>query len=185
MSEQKRDIDVIGLLGPLRRYALSLTRNPADAEDLVHDALLSALERRDQFRQGANLRPWLMSILHNGFVDRLRTRRAEAVRNAEIGLRADPSVAASQESASRLADVRRAFMALPDEQRAALHLVTVEGLSYEEAAAALNIPSGTLVSRLSRARAKLRALDEGEPEEGASSNIVSLRAKGGSDASQS
>lgn len=185
MSEQKREIDVIGLLGPLRRYALSLTRNSADAEDLVHDTLVSALERREQFRSGKSLRPWLMSILHNGFVDRLRTQRAEAVRNAEIGLRVDPSTAASQESASRLADVRRAFMALPDEQRAALHLVTVEGLSYEEAAAALGIPVGTLVSRLSRGRARLRAIDEGEAEEGGSSNIVSLRAKGGSDAPKS
>jgi RNA polymerase sigma-70 factor (ECF subfamily) len=177
MSEQKRDIDVIGQLGPLRRYALSLTRDPADAEDLVHDTLLSALEHRDQFRPGSNLRAWLMSILHNGFMDRLRTRRAEAVRNAEIGLRLDPAAEASQESATRLADVRRAFMTLPDEQRAALHLVTVEGLSYEEAASSLSIPVGTLVSRLSRARARLREMEEGTR----APNVVSLRAKGGSD----
>ncbi len=181
MSDTKRDIDVIGLLAPLRRYALSLTRDPNEAEDLVHDALLRAFERRDQFRQGRQLRPWLMSILHNRFVDRLRTRRAEAVRDAEIGLRVDPAAQAAQESATRLAEVRRAFMALPDEQRAALHLVTVEGLSYDEAAASLGIPVGTLVSRVSRARAKLREMEEGVP----AGNVVPLKAKGGSDAPRS
>ncbi|WP_152046267.1 sigma-70 family RNA polymerase sigma factor [Aureimonas psammosilenae] len=180
MSDKKRDIDVIGLLGPLRRYALSLTRDPNEAEDLVHDALVRAMEKRDQFQTGRALRPWLMSILHNRFVDQLRSRRAEALRNAEIGLRVDPAAEGSQHGAARLADVRRAFMALPDEQRAALHLVSVEGLSYDEAAASLGIPVGTLVSRLSRARQRLREWEAGETP----SNVVSFNAKGGQDASE-
>ncbi|WP_102958058.1 sigma-70 family RNA polymerase sigma factor [Mangrovicella endophytica] len=179
MSTQKRDIDVIGLLGPLRRYALSLTRDPAEAEDLVHDALLRALEGRSRFRQGQSLRPWLMSILHNSFIDRLRTRRAEAVRNAEISLRVEPAIDAGQDNAMRLADVRRAFMALPDEQRAALHLVTVEGLSYEEAAVSLGIPVGTVVSRISRARTLLREMEEGTVP----NNVVRLPGKESRDAS--
>ena len=178
MSDRQDDKDVVGLLGPLRRYAMSLTRDPGEAEDLVHDALLRALERRDQFRTGRGLRPWLMSILHNRFVDRARARRSEAVHNADLAMRASAEAPGAQEGVTRLADVRRFFMMLPDEQRAALHLVTVEGLSYDEAAGTLGIPVGTLVSRLSRARARLRDLEDGKPH----GNVVSFRAKGGPDA---
>jgi RNA polymerase sigma-70 factor, ECF subfamily len=161
MSKDKRDNDVIGLLGPLRRYALSLTRDVGEAEDLVHDTLLRAFEQRAQFKSGHSLRPWLMSILHNRFVDQARRKRSERHRDEAIALHIEPSVSGRQEGSTRLADVHRAFMTLPEEQRAALHLVTVEGLSYEKAAETLSIPVGTLVSRLSRGRARLRELEEG------------------------
>ncbi|MDY8108761.1 sigma-70 family RNA polymerase sigma factor [Fulvimarina sp. 2208YS6-2-32] len=178
MSDRRNDRDVVGLLEPLRRYALSLTRDPADAEDLVHDALVRAMERRDQFKAGHSLRPWLMSILHNRFVDKARARRTEAVHHADLAIREASGLPGDQEGVVRLADVRRFFTMLPDEQRAALHLVTVEGLSYEEAAGALAIPVGTLVSRLSRARARLRELEEGGPAD----NVVNFRTKAGPDA---
>ncbi|RYY32332.1 MAG: sigma-70 family RNA polymerase sigma factor, partial [Sphingomonadales bacterium] len=151
------NLDVTGQLGPLRRYALSLTRHSADAEDLVHDTLVKAIERQAQFRRGHNLRTWLLSILHNAFVDQKRARRAETLRTAEFGRSAETAAPAGQEHSARLADVRDAFLSLPDDQRAALHLVSIDGLSYEDAAAALGVPVGTVVSRISRARAQLRA----------------------------
>ena len=88
-------------------------------------------------------------------------------------------LAPSQDHALRLAEVRRAFLTLPEEQRAALHLVSIEGLSYEEAAASLGIPIGTLVSRVSRARARLREIENGECV--ARDNVVPFKAAGGSD----
>jgi RNA polymerase sigma-70 factor (ECF subfamily) len=153
--------DVIAQLAPMRRYARALTRDETQAEDLVHDALVRAYERRSTFRPGANLRNWLLSILHNAFIDTRRRRDAELRREAEAAQLAETSFPAEQESSVYLQQVGRTFFALPDEQRAALHLVAIEGLAYQEAANALGIPLGTLMSRLSRARAALRALEEG------------------------
>jgi RNA polymerase sigma-70 factor, ECF subfamily len=178
MTDRTSDLDVVGELTPLRRYALTLTRDLHEAEDLVQDTLAKAFEKREQLRTAQSLRAWLMSILHNRFVDRERSRRAEAARHAEFGLRLDRLMPASQEASMRLADVRRAFMSLPVDQRAALHLITLEGLSYEQAAAQLGIPVGTLVSRLVRGRARLKEL-----ENGSSSVVVPFRTSGRSDAS--
>lgn len=164
MTDERRSFDVLGQLAGLRRYARALTRDPSDAEDLVHDALVRAYERRGAFRDDRPLRPWLMSILHNLFIDRARARAAETRRDAA---RAAPEwLDPPQEHAVRLSQVRRAFEALPDDQRAALHLIAVEGLSYEEAAAALGAPLGTVMSRISRARATLRALESDRPGAG-------------------
>src|SRR5215207_94390 len=153
--------DVIAQLAPMRRYARALTRDETQAEDLVHDALVRAYERRSTFRPGASLRSWLLSILHNVFIDTRRRRDAEVRREAEAAQLAETSFPGEQESSVYLQQIGRAFFALPDEQRAALHLVAIEGLAYQEAANALGIPLGTLMSRLSRARAALRALEEG------------------------
>ena len=152
--------DVIAQLAPLRRYALTLTRNETLAEDLVHDALVRAYERRATFRSGANLRTWLLAILHNTFVDRWRQREAEWRREAEASRLVETIAPADQESRVRFQQIAQAFQALPDEQRAVLHLVAIEGLPYNEAARALGIPVGTLMSRLGRARAALRAFEE-------------------------
>ena len=83
--------DIVGQLGSLRRYARSLTRDSADAEDLVHDALVRAYERRGTFRSGGNLRAWLLSIVHNAFIDKMRSRRSEAVRVEQAGYLTDAS----------------------------------------------------------------------------------------------
>jgi RNA polymerase sigma-70 factor (ECF subfamily) len=152
--------DVIGQLAPLRRYALTLTRDETQAEDLVHDALVRAYERRATFRSGANLRTWLLAILHNTFVDRWRQREAEWRREAEASRLVETIAPADQESRVRFQQIAQAFQALPDEQRAVLHLVAIDGLPYNEAARALGIPVGTLMSRLGRARAALRAFEE-------------------------
>ena len=154
-------IDVVGLLGPLKRYARSLTRNDRDAEDLVHDTLVRALERRHGFRDGSPLRTWLFSILHNTFVDARRSRTADLRRSAQALELADEAEQPGQEARVRLQQVAAMFENLPDEQRAALHLVVVEELSYADAAAALGISVNTLTSRLGRARAALREMETG------------------------
>ena len=160
MEPTKRAFDVVSQLASLRRYARALVRNPEAAEDLVQDALVKAYEKRRSFRPGANLRAWLMSILHNTHVDARRASLARQRREDAAMWETGAVQAASQEDAAELASVRRAFLALPEEQREALHLVAVEDLTYQEAADALAIPVGTLMSRVSRARARLRAGDD-------------------------
>ncbi len=183
MTQDRPHFDVIGQLPALRRYGLSLTRNAADAEDLVHEALLRAYERRASFRKDRNLRAWLLAILHNCFVDGARRKRSETVKLLRAGDLAQDAHPAPQEPAVRLQQVRQFFMALPDEQRAVLHLVAIEGLSYQEAAATLGIPVGTLMSRLGRARAALRAMEDQETaaREGDVPRNTHLKLVGGSD----
>ena len=163
MDRSRPRFDVMGQLSSLRRYARSLARGSADAEDLVHDALVRAYERRGTFRHGGNLRAWLLSILHNTFVDATRSRKSEAARLEQAAYLAEGSMEAPQEHSVRLAQVREAFLNLPEEQRAALHLVAIEGLTYTEAAEAIGVPLGTLMSRIGRARAALREMEEASP----------------------
>ncbi|KMO39638.1 RNA polymerase sigma factor [Methylobacterium variabile] len=153
--------DVLDLLVPLRRYARSLTRDSAQADDLVHDTLVRALERQGTLRPGTNLRTWLMTVLHNAFIDDQRRRKVEARYADALGQMVDEATPPAQEGHVRLAQVREAFHRLPAEQREALHLVTIEGLAYQEAADVLGIPIGTLMSRLGRARAALRNIESG------------------------
>jgi RNA polymerase sigma factor (sigma-70 family) len=174
--------DVVGLLGPLRRYARSLARDESQAEDLVQDTLVRAYERRSSFRPNGNLRGWLLSILHNTFIDSRRRHLAEFRRMEKAAELADTAVMPEQENRVRLQQVQAFFMSLPDDQRAALHLVAIEGLSYQEAANALKIPVGTLMSRLGRARAALRGFEAGANlAQLAEAGRPSLRIVGGSD----
>jgi RNA polymerase sigma factor (sigma-70 family) len=181
MKDPKR-MDVIGLIGPLRRYARSLVRDETQAEDLVQDTLVRAYEHHGSFRSGGNLRGWLLSILHNTFIDGRRRHIAQARRLEQAAVLATTAAPPPQESQVRFQQVHAAFLRLPDEQRAALHLVAIEGLPYREAADALGIPVGTLMSRLGRARATLRGFEAGtnltQPSE---EKRPSLRIIGGSD----
>jgi RNA polymerase sigma-70 factor, ECF subfamily len=179
MSETQR-MDVIGLLGPLRRYARSLTRDEARAEDLVQDALVRAYEGSGSFRTGGNLRGWLLSILHNTFIDGRRRDAAEARRSQAAADLAETITPAEQEGRVRLRQIQKAFMNLPEDQRAVLHLVAIEGLSYQEAADSLGIPVGTLMSRLGRGRAALRAFEAGAAQPLAGKPRPNLRIVGGS-----
>lgn len=156
-----RKSDVLDELPALRRYALSLTRNAVDAEDLVHDALVRAIERSATFRPDGNLRGWLLSILHNLHVDRRRSGASAAGRDQEFAARMADNLPPNQFDNLRLAQVRRAFDLLPDPQREAMHLVTIEGLSYDEAAAVLGVPAGTVMSRIARGREALRNWESG------------------------
>lgn len=152
--------DIIASLDSLQRYARALTRDKGRAEDLVHDTLLRAMERSSTYRDGDNLSGWLRAILHNTFIDQRRRAAADARRAGNLAGTAADEEAPPQDAHLQLQDTMRAFEALPDEQRAALYLVAVDDLSYAEAAETLGIPLGTLMSRIGRARAALRATAE-------------------------
>lgn len=144
----------------LRRYALALLRSRQDADDLVQDTLLRALDNLHRLRGDGGVRPWLFTIMHNLFVSQLRKTKARPVHEAittpdtEAGLLA----ADSQEEGLHHRDVMRALDTLPIEQRSVILLVAVEDLSYSDVARVLGIPIGTVMSRLSRGRERLRAI---------------------------
>jgi RNA polymerase sigma-70 factor (ECF subfamily) len=146
----------------LRRHAVALLYDRADAEDLVQDCLEVALTKQDTLQDPARLRSWLFSILNNLFLMRLRTKARQGTA-LSIDTFAD-SLAASVSSEDReaAADLARAMGALSAEHRQILLLINVEGMSYDEAAAALRVPTGTVMSRLARARQRLRSLLEGQ-----------------------
>jgi RNA polymerase sigma-70 factor (ECF subfamily) len=183
----KHDVyDVLANLAPMRRYARALTRDEIAAEDLVHDALVRAYEKRSTFRPGGDLRTWILSILHNTFIDSQRRLRAEQRRVSEAAELSESHFPASQDNAIRLQQIKQAFLRLPDEQRSVLHLIAIEGMKYQEAADTLGIPIGTLMSRLGRARAALRLFEEGvgnlpevEPSAARKSGHPKLRVVGG------
>ena len=154
-----------GHVPALRRYARALTHDADLADDLDQDSLERAIRKRELWRPTGSLRGWLFRILLNVYRNDLRTRRRmHAVMSPDAPL-AEPGVKAAQHGHLALAETARAMQALPAEQREALLLVAVEGLSYAEAATALDIPAGTLMSRLARGRAALRqAIEEGPPK---------------------
>ena len=157
MTAQPFDLGIVAELSAMLCYARALTRDEAAAEDLVQDAILLACQRRESFQEGRSLRTWLCAIVHNRFVDDQRRLRAERDRDLQAARQADDAnFGAAQEDALRLALLERVFLGLPPDQRTVLHLVAVEGLSYREAAVALAVPVGTVMSRLSRARTFLR-----------------------------
>lgn len=156
------EADVISGLPPLRRYARALTGDSAWADDLVQDTAERALVRAGSFRQGTNLQAWLFTILRNLYIDQFRARREIAVDDETAPWR-------TMEAPHRevdglvLRDVQRALYHLPLEQREVLLLVGVEEFSYHEAASVLDVPIGTIMSRLSRAREHMRMLLGDEP----------------------
>lgn len=161
--------DLLPLVEPLvprlRRYARALLRDRAAADDLVQDCLLRVVSGWSRRRQDGDLRAWLFAILHNLALNRIRD---EARRGTAVPLDAvDESVFSrppTQESGLHGADLVRALDSLAPEQRIVLLLVSVEDLSYADVARVLDIPLGTVMSRLSRAREKLaRALDPDRP----------------------
>ena len=143
----------------LRRYARALLGDRAAADDLVQDTLERAWRRLAQWRAGSDLRAWLFSIMHNLRVDQLR--RPSLPTQALDDDCPEPPSRATQSDQLELADLDAALRQLPDEQRAVLLLVALEEMSYAEVAAALDIPLGTVMSRLSRGRERLRLIMEG------------------------
>jgi RNA polymerase sigma-70 factor (ECF subfamily) len=163
-------VDMTHLIEPvipsLRRYAQTFVRDAAAADDLVQDTLVRAISRWHQRRSDSDTRSWLFTILHNLAVNQLR--RA-ARRGRELSLNdsgeSDIAVPATQEHALRYADLLAAVRRLPDDQRGVLLLISIEEVSYAEAARILDIPIGTVMSRLARARARLLKLveEQGRP----------------------
>lgn len=145
------------LLPRLRRFARNLTGNPHDADDVVQIAVERALSKLDQWRRDARLDSWMFKMVRNVWIDELRARR----RQEKIFLApeaGDQVGEAPMERETDLMSVQSAMARLPEEQRSAVSLVLVEGLSYKEAAEVLDIPMGTLTSRLARGREALQAM---------------------------
>lgn len=144
-------------LGSLRTRALKLCLNRSDAEDLVQDTIVRALRFQQTFRPGTNLQAWCQQILYSVFVTRCRKRGRE--QRAMEAFRRDPNTwnAATTSVTPRTlpASVSIALDALPDKFRSVVHLVDLEELSYKEAAEALAVPVGTVMSRLFRGRRQL------------------------------
>jgi len=166
---------VVALLPKLRRFARGLTGNAADADDLVQTACLKAIERAHQWTDGTRLDSWMYRIVHNQWLDDLRARKVRAV-DAEAdpdSLIADDGVARTEANIT-LDAVRKAMLKLPGEQRAVLALVCIEGLAYKDAADALGVPIGTVMSRLARARQALGRATGLSRAEGESGNVVKL-----------
>ncbi|MBV8736614.1 MAG: RNA polymerase sigma factor [Alphaproteobacteria bacterium] len=149
---------LIAVLPRLRRFARGLTGSVVEADDLVQAACERALARREQFQEGTRFDSWMFRIVQTIWIDQLRSRRVrkEEIDVAEARIGSDEPV---RQAEARLAldEVRHAVDRLPPDQRAALLLVTVEGLSYKEAAEVVQVPVGTIMSRLARARLALQA----------------------------
>ena len=150
-----RDL-IVAEIPRLRRYARALTGDAGRADDLVQDTIERALSRWSLWRSGTNLRAWMFAIMHNIFVNQIKSaQRIEYVGEDPLP---DLESRATQSDALEVRDLAGALQRLSPEQREVLLLVGLEELSYEQAAKALGIPIGTVMSRLSRARERLRAL---------------------------
>jgi len=158
----------------LRRYARALLRDSEEADDLVQDCIERALAQIHQWRDRTSPRQWLFTIMHNLYVDEVRKHQRRASGPALTVIDGDDLASEPRQLAHlETMDVLAALHALPDERRAALVLVGVEGFNYRDAAAILGVPVGTLMSRLARGREQLRATlnDDARP----ASNIRSLK----------
>ena len=147
----------------LRRYARALTGNRDAADDLVQDTLERALSRSALFRPGGDARPWLFAIMHNIFVNQVRSaaaRRTTALDPAGP----EPAIEDSSQDGLAMRDIERALRLVPEEQREVMLLVGLEDFSYADAARVIGVPVGTVMSRLSRGRERLRILLSGDIE---------------------
>ena len=169
--------DLVAQLPALRRYAVALAGNAVLADDLVQDCIERALRRTDTLRDRQRLLGWLRSILHNLYIDELRRRRSRG-REEDIADLSD-NVALSVPAGDRaeFRELIAAMATLNVEHRQILLLVGLEGLNYREIAVELDIPIGTVMSRLARAREKLRTAMEGGARPDDISNIEVLSAR--------
>jgi RNA polymerase sigma-70 factor, ECF subfamily len=162
VTDTRRDIEAE--IPRLRRYARALTRDVVTADDLVQDCLTRALGKLHLWQEGSDLRAWLFTILHNQYVNHIRRAVREGV---SVGYHeSEPLLSRPAQQGKRLElrDLARAIARLPEEQRLVVLLIGLEGMRYEEVAAILGVPVGTVRSRLSRGRDALRRLTGSIPE---------------------
>ena len=152
--------DLIEQLPRLRRYARALTGDAARADDLVQDTLERALAKLDLWQPGSDLRAWLFTLMHNLFVNQLRGQRSQDTALDEVP---EIPVSGGQMEALAARDLHAALLRLPEDQRAVILLVGLEQFSYAEAAQVLGVPAGTVMSRLARARERMRYMLAGAP----------------------
>jgi RNA polymerase sigma-70 factor, ECF subfamily len=155
--------EIIALLPRLRRFCLALTRSTDAGDDLTQSTIERALSRIDQWHDGTRLDSWMFRIAKNIFIDEVRAHKR---RGAQVDVEALENVQGEDgrqivEGRSDLDRARAAINALPDDQRALVALVIIDGQSYKEAAAILDIPIGTVMSRLARARQAIDAFVNG------------------------
>ncbi len=153
----------------LRRYARALAGDRTAADDLVQDTLERAWSKLHLYRRGTDLRAWLFTVMHNVYVNQLRAARPTAPLADEMP---ELSQAPQEIDALALRDIDAAIRRLPPDQRQVLLLVALEEMSYGEAAGVLGVPIGTVMSRLARAREKLRSMLSGLPSGGTQLKVV-------------
>lgn len=146
----------------LRRYAIALLGDSEAADDLIQDCLERGLRKRHLWRRSGSLRSWLFKILYRTYLNNRDRDRRRPITNVEV-LEEHATTPSSQETTAYTREVLAGLETLPDEQRAAILLVALEGMSYDEAAAVLCVPIGTLRSRLWRGREALREMTTGLP----------------------
>jgi|SRR3569623_159751 len=156
---EDESIQLVACIPRLRRYARALLGNRPEADDLVQDTMERGWSKLRSWRQGSDMRAWLFGIMHNLYIDQLRKARIPT----ETLDDATPQPMSGSDHPERLEvrDLEAALRQLPVEQREILLLVALEEMTYEEIASTLRIPVGTVMSRLSRGRERLRALMDG------------------------
>jgi len=154
------EADLEAVVPRLRRYARALTGNREAADDLTQDTLERAWQKRALWQPGSDLRAWTFTIMHNVFVNGTRTRRPLVPLDENAAHDAGPAAGTSVETGIVLGELVRSLSLVPEEQRQVLLLVGLEQFSYAEASEVLGVPIGTVMSRLSRGRERLRLLLE-------------------------
>ena len=149
------EADIVACIPSLRRYARGLVSDPDRADDLVQDTLERAWSRFSLWQRRSEERAWMFGIMHNHFIDRVRAQRSRPEDSAGDDLPELPQ-RPQQTDGLEVRDLDRLLQRLPPEQREVLLLVSVDELSYQEVATITGVPVGTVMSRLSRARARLR-----------------------------
>jgi RNA polymerase sigma-70 factor (ECF subfamily) len=144
----------------LRRYARALTGDRTHADDLVQDTLERAWSKLHMWRRGSDMRAWMFSIMHNTFINHIRKNKLATVSIDDEAL--EVPTRSTQEDSLQMRDLASAIAKLPGEYREVVLLVGLEQMSYEEIAQVLGIPMGTVMSRLSRGRERLRTIMAGE-----------------------
>lgn len=163
--------DLIELLPRLRRFACTMTKSPADADDLVQEACIRALTRQDQWNPAHPLDRWVFRILRNLWIDEVRKRQVR-LGEGQVPVEETTELVSGETGEARFAEreLQQKISALPNDLALVILVVSVEGYSYKEAAELLGVPVGTVMSRLYRARKQL-ALDIAESVEGKNDNI--------------
>lgn len=161
---------LLAVLPRLRRYAWALVGERAASDDLVQDTLERAWSRAGQWQAGSDLRAWLFSIMHNLHIDHVR-RPGLSLRALDDGDLELPT-RATQSDRLDVMDLQTALTHLPNEQRQVLLLIALEEMSYQEVSQTLSIPIGTVMSRLSRGRERLRRLLDGNVPASANLRVV-------------